>query len=544
MPVARSLQVAQRTGILARWPRAPRDPAELAEHLGLQATGTELRPRRDRLARARRAAPGRALRDERPRPPLARPALRPLRRRLPRRHRRVLGVVGRAGGPGPRRPHVELHDKAPDDPYWRSYIRGQYQIARLSSRRGGEGDPAGQRRPLAARRRRRPRRVLDGALPPAPGTAGDDRRPAGQRPDRARDRRRRRAWTTASTTSTATCSRPTTAATTTAPSASTSSTTSPPTRRAQLFTRIRAVLRPGAPLCVLELYDRPEGQKPDSGSILGLFFHLTSGADTYTVEQVSALARRVAASAPPRRRPSAPCRAWRCSAPRLSEQQVGSRTIRCNRLRARTPRHFVPESASRSSTKLCASSVSAVTFRGRKYRPRSRACSQNAHISPRPDRRASPSRRSLAADGRRRHRIGCRCGQLASCTGRCRFHDDPTSPSRSSKPPIRAKLRRERRELYANLARRRLPGDPRGDRLLRVRRRPDRRLLRRQLPRQVPVHSAPGNRSAAPATQPRLPSPSRTTAPRCSTRRRAPAPGPSAADPWRERPDAPLRSGR
>ena len=47
------------------------------------------------------------------------------------------------------------------------------------------------------------------------------------------------------------------------------------------------MLRPGAPLCVLELYDRPEGQKPDSGSILGLFFHLTSGADTYTVEQVS-----------------------------------------------------------------------------------------------------------------------------------------------------------------------------------------------------------------------------------------------------------------
>jgi hypothetical protein len=41
------------------------------------------------------------------------------------------------------------------------------------------------------------------------------------------------------------------------------------------------------PLCVLELYDRPEGQKPDSGSILGLFFHLTSGADTYTTDQVS-----------------------------------------------------------------------------------------------------------------------------------------------------------------------------------------------------------------------------------------------------------------
>ena len=29
--------------------------------------------------------------------------------------------------------HVELHEKAPDDPYWQSYIRGQYQVARLSS---------------------------------------------------------------------------------------------------------------------------------------------------------------------------------------------------------------------------------------------------------------------------------------------------------------------------------------------------------------------------------------------------------------------------
>jgi hypothetical protein len=40
-------------------------------------------------------------------------------------------------------------------------------------------------------------------------------------------------------------------------------------------------------LCVLDLYDRPAGKRPDSGSFLGLFFHLTSGADTYSVEEVS-----------------------------------------------------------------------------------------------------------------------------------------------------------------------------------------------------------------------------------------------------------------
>ena len=38
---------------------------------------------------------------------------------------------------------------------------------------------------------------------------------------------------------------------------------------------------------MLDLYDRPPGRAPDSGSYLGLFFHLTSGADTYSIEEVS-----------------------------------------------------------------------------------------------------------------------------------------------------------------------------------------------------------------------------------------------------------------
>ena len=102
MPVARSLQVAQRTGMLAALAEGPREPAELAEHLGLQAAGTELvldviaslghlelRPdgRYEMTSRARRWLD----------PP------RPLPRRLPRRHRRVLAVVAGARGSGPRR---------------------------------------------------------------------------------------------------------------------------------------------------------------------------------------------------------------------------------------------------------------------------------------------------------------------------------------------------------------------------------------------------------------------------------------------------------
>ncbi|HWP33375.1 MAG TPA: hypothetical protein VNL97_06470, partial [Solirubrobacterales bacterium] len=42
MPVARALQVAQRTGMLGALAEDARDPAELAEHLGLQPTATRL----------------------------------------------------------------------------------------------------------------------------------------------------------------------------------------------------------------------------------------------------------------------------------------------------------------------------------------------------------------------------------------------------------------------------------------------------------------------------------------------------------------------
>jgi hypothetical protein len=60
-----------------------------------------------------------------------------------------------------------------------------------------------------------------------------------------------------------------------------------PERATALFERIAAALAPGAPLCVLDLYDRPQGRRPDSGSFLGLFFHLTSGADTYPRGEVA-----------------------------------------------------------------------------------------------------------------------------------------------------------------------------------------------------------------------------------------------------------------
>ncbi len=218
---------------------------------------------------------------------LARPALRHLPRRLPRRHRPLLGLVRRPRGPGPRRHARRAARESAGRPLLAVLHPRPVPAGAPLQRRSREGDPARQGRALAARRRRRPRRVLDGALPPPRGAAGDDRRPAGERQRREGDRRR--GWD----------ERP-----------------RPPPGRRHVRGRLRRPLRrrpllqhhppplagadprrsspasapscdPGAPLCVLDLYDRPGGQRANLASILGLFFHLTSGADTYTVEEVS-----------------------------------------------------------------------------------------------------------------------------------------------------------------------------------------------------------------------------------------------------------------
>jgi O-methyltransferase domain len=287
MPVARSLQVAQSTGMLGALAEGPRDPAELAEHLGLQPAGTELVL--DVIAS------------------LGHVSLRPdgryemtsrARRWLDPSSDRYLGdfladtghywqwwqgleTLVRDGS------HAELHEKAPDDPYWRSYIRGQYQLARLSSDevakavplpRGAHSllDVAGAHGEFSmALCRRHP--GLKATVVDLPGSARVGREiVAGAGMD---DRVRHVEGNMFEVDfeghyDGALCFNIVHHLT--------------PEQTRELFGRVRAVLRPGAPLCVLDLYDRPEGQKPDSGSILGLFFHLTSGADTYTTEQVSA----------------------------------------------------------------------------------------------------------------------------------------------------------------------------------------------------------------------------------------------------------------
>lgn len=286
MPMARCLQVAQRTGMLAALAESPRDPAELAEHLGLREAGT--RRVLDVVASMGHLdvdADGRYAMNKR-----ARAWLDP-------KSDTYLGDfladtayywdwyanledLVREGR------HAELHGKGPDDPYWDSYILGQYQMARLSSDEvakaiplpdgahqildvaGGHGEFS-----MALCRRHKGLRATVVDLP------GSARVGQGIVAEAGMEERVRYlvgdmfevdydghydgalCFNIIHHLS--------------------------PEQTRSLFTRIRAVLRPGAPLCVLDLYDRAAGQRANLASILGLFFHLTSGADTYTVDEVS-----------------------------------------------------------------------------------------------------------------------------------------------------------------------------------------------------------------------------------------------------------------
>jgi len=286
MPVARALQVAQRTGVLAALAEDARDPAELAEHLGLQPTATRLLlDVVASLGHVEERADGRYAMSDR------------ARRWLDPRSEHYLGDFladtaeywdwwGGLEGLVRTGEHVELHEKPVEDPYWRSYILGQYQLARLSSaevakavplQRGAHSllDVAGAHGEFSmALCRRHPN--LRATIVDLPGSArvGREIVSGAGMDDRVHHVEGDMFETDFSGPHDgALCFNIVHHLT--------------PDQARELFVKVRAALRPGAPLCVLELYDRPQGEKPDSGSILGLFFHLTSGADTYTAEQVS-----------------------------------------------------------------------------------------------------------------------------------------------------------------------------------------------------------------------------------------------------------------
>jgi ubiquinone/menaquinone biosynthesis C-methylase UbiE len=60
-----------------------------------------------------------------------------------------------------------------------------------------------------------------------------------------------------------------------------------PEQNVTLFKRIHAVLKPGGTFAVLDLFTPKEGAPADASAFLGLFFYLTSAAATYSHEQVA-----------------------------------------------------------------------------------------------------------------------------------------------------------------------------------------------------------------------------------------------------------------
>lgn len=286
MPIARSLQVAQTTGMLTRLAEGPAAAPELAQELGLRAQGTALVLDVLTVSGVLEAgSDGRYSLSKRSAKWLSPDSSSYVGDFLADtthywewwQHLEELVRDGRS---------IELHDKPADDQYWRSYITGQYQLARLSSAAVAKAvalpanarsllDVAGAHGEFSMALCRR-HQDLVATVVDLPGSAAIGREIVGQNGMSERVRHLEGdmfktdfggphdgalAFNIIHHLS--------------------------PEQIEELFRRIASALRPGAPLCVLDLYDRPTDTRPDSGSFLGLFFHLTSGADTYSTTEVS-----------------------------------------------------------------------------------------------------------------------------------------------------------------------------------------------------------------------------------------------------------------
>lgn len=67
-----------------------------------------------------------------------------------------------------------------------------------------------------------------------------------------------------------------------------------------LLSRVRAALRPGGTLAVLDMFRSDARRQRASAAALGLFFHLTSGADLYTPAELAGFMREAGFGAPKR----------------------------------------------------------------------------------------------------------------------------------------------------------------------------------------------------------------------------------------------------
>ncbi|MDX6696922.1 MAG: hypothetical protein QOE65_319 [Solirubrobacteraceae bacterium] len=284
-PLGRVLQVAARTGVFGALADGPVTAGSLAARLGLQETGTRLLL--DCLATSE------IVRESGGTYEFERTARKWLD---PESDTSVVGFITdnaeywawwaqledlvRDGR------NVELHDRAPDDPYWRTYIRGQFELARLSAPEVAKGlrlpdgatrmvDLAGAHGWFSAQLCER-HEGLHATVVDLPGSAA-----VGREIIRDHGFADRVSHVEGDILS--------------------SDLGGPydlalafnivhhlsPQDNVRLLKRAREVLEPGGSVAVLDLFTRPAGKRPDASAYLGLFFHLTSGAETYSPAELA-----------------------------------------------------------------------------------------------------------------------------------------------------------------------------------------------------------------------------------------------------------------
>lgn len=190
-----------------------------------------------------------------------------------------LEEIARGGQP------EQIHDIEPGDPAWEAYIRGQYELARLAAPEVARAIPLGREpRALldvagghgwfaAALCRRHPQ--LRATVLDLPGSAAVGRRIMEEAGMAERVRH------VEGDLNEADLGGPYDGAL-----AFNIIHHLSPDEIARLLARVRDALRPHGTIAVLDLFRAPPDAEPDSGSLLGLFFHVTSGAETYAPQQL------------------------------------------------------------------------------------------------------------------------------------------------------------------------------------------------------------------------------------------------------------------
>jgi ubiquinone/menaquinone biosynthesis C-methylase UbiE len=180
---------------------------------------------------------------------------------------------------------VEIHGDDPDDPHWRRYIIGQFELARLSAPEVAKAielpkDPrslldvaGGHGWFSAALCKRHP--TLTATVVDLPGSAAIGREIIAENGMSERVRHREGDMFEAD------LGGPHDGAL----AFNIIHHFDPPTC-VRLLTRIRESLKPGGTIAVLDLFMPKSGRTPDAAAFLGLFFHLTSGAATYSPDDL------------------------------------------------------------------------------------------------------------------------------------------------------------------------------------------------------------------------------------------------------------------